>query len=110
MNPASRSDLEARMREEIVSIQSQMVDLEERARTVDLDQPIGRLSRMDSLANQSISINARDKARARLTRLERALVRVAEDDFGCCADCGEPIALARLLALPEATLCVHCAE
>ncbi len=109
VNPASRSDLEARMREEIDGIQSQMIDLEERARTVDLDQPIGRLSRMDSLANQGMALNARDKARTRLARLERALARIDEQDFGLCAACGEPIAEARLLAMPESTLCVHCA-
>jgi DnaK suppressor protein len=109
VNHAGRQALEARMREEIVSIQSQMADLEERARTVDLDQPIGRLSRMDSLANQGMALNARDKAKARLARLERALARINDQDFGLCAACGDPIAEARLLAMPESTLCVHCA-
>jgi DnaK suppressor protein len=31
-------------------------------------------------------------------------------DFGCCRDCGEPIPLPRLKALPDALFCVPCAE
>ncbi|GAB6057429.1 TraR/DksA family transcriptional regulator [Desulfonatronum parangueonense] len=111
MDQENRRVLEARLREETSAIQGQLKDLEERAQTVDLDQQaVGRLSRMDSLANQSIAINALGKAKSRLARLERALARIQDEDFGCCAECGESIAPARLLAMPEAVLCVHCAE
>ncbi|PTN33477.1 TraR/DksA family transcriptional regulator [Desulfonatronum sp. SC1] len=111
MDHASRKVLEARMREEMAGLREQLGDLEERARTVELDQQaVGRLSRMDSLANQSIAVNALGKAKSRLARLERALFRIEDEDFGLCADCGDPIAPARLLAMPEAVLCVGCAE
>lgn len=111
MDQASRDVLKTRMREEIASLESQLADLEERAQTVDLDQQaVGRLSRMDSLANQGIALNALGKAKSRLARLERALARIDAEDFGCCAECGESIAPGRLLAMPEAVLCVGCAE
>lgn len=110
MEEERKSALRLKIEQEILSLQKQMCDLDERAQTVDLDQPIGRLSRMDSLANQSISINARDKARARLARLERALTRIEDEGFGHCSICGEPIVFARLLAIPEASLCIYCAE
>ncbi len=111
MDQASRKALEARMREEMAGLREQLGDLEERARTVELDQQaVGRLSRMDSLANQGIAVNALGKAKSRLARLERALSRINDEDFGLCADCGDPIAPARLLAMPEAVLCVGCAE
>lgn len=103
-------NLKQRLTEEITNLRSFLADMEERAQTVDLDQPIGRLSRMDSLANQSIAMNTRDKAATRLARLERAMARIDSADFGHCGDCGESIAPARLLAMPEATLCVNCAE
>jgi len=35
--------------------------------------------------------------------------RVAPDGTRLCRDCGQPIAAARLLALPQATACTHCA-
>ena len=111
MNQADRSVLAARMREEIADLRARLGDLEERAKTVELDQQaVGRLSRMDSLANQGIAMNALGKAKSRLARLERALSRINDQEFGLCADCGEPIAPARLLAMPEAVLCVRCAE
>ncbi len=111
MDQASRKALEARMLQEIADLKAQLGDLEERAQTVELDQQaVGRLSRMDSLANQGIAVNALGKAKSRLARLERALSRIEDEDFGLCADCGEPIAPARLLAMPEAVLCVGCAE
>lgn len=51
------------------------------------------------------------QAKERIRKLEQALVRLENDpDFGLCADCGEPIAPARLMALPESELCVECAE
>jgi DnaK suppressor protein len=43
-------------------------------------------------------------------RLERALDRIDNDNFGICTECGEDIAAGRLLIMPEATLCVDCAE
>jgi len=36
--------------------------------------------------------------------------RLAEGTYGLCADCGEPIAPARLEALPSATRCLRCQE
>ncbi|MFW6324988.1 MAG: TraR/DksA family transcriptional regulator, partial [Desulfovibrionales bacterium] len=85
-------------------------ELQKGAETVALDQPIGRLSRMDSLTNQGITMNALNKARTRRARLEQAVKRLDEEDFGICVECGEPIAVKRLLALPETTLCIECAE
>jgi DnaK suppressor protein len=40
--------------------------------------------------------------------IDRALRRMQEGSYGLCTDCGEPIAEARLKALPFAELCVKC--
>jgi RNA polymerase-binding transcription factor DksA len=42
--------------------------------------------------------------------LQAALLRIDDGTYGSCADCGEPISDGRLAAIPEATLCVKCAE
>ena len=47
---------------------------------------------------------------ARLKALDQAAGRIQKGIYGVCETCGEPIPAARLRALPEATLCVPCAE
>jgi DnaK suppressor protein len=45
-----------------------------------------------------------------LAKIDEALRRVERGTYGQCAECGEPIAAARLKALPFATLCRLCQE
>ncbi len=78
------------------------------ARPVDLDQPIGRVSRMDALQQQSMVAANRASARLRRKQVDAALRRLDEGDYGDCASCGDPIAPRRLAAHPEAPLCVAC--
>jgi DnaK suppressor protein len=47
---------------------------------------------------------------ARLVLLQTARDRVADEGFGRCVRCQEPIGFERLMALPEATECVACAS
>jgi len=44
-----------------------------------------------------------------LSRTERALAKLDEGTYGACDTCGEPIARARLRALPDGVLCLDCA-
>jgi DnaK suppressor protein len=44
-----------------------------------------------------------------LTRTERALAKLDEGTYGRCDRCGEPIAAARLEALPDSVQCLECA-
>jgi DnaK suppressor protein len=46
----------------------------------------------------------------RANRLAQALDRVRSGDYGVCEVCGEPIAPARLRAIPEVTTCVACQD
>ena len=45
-----------------------------------------------------------------LNQVEHALVLIKKKKYGNCENCGEPIPVARLEALPYATLCKECAE
>lgn len=80
----------------------------ENAQPVDLDEPIGRLSRMDAIQQQNMAVANRRSAEQRLTRVEGALRRIDDGEYGDCLECGEPISLPRLEAQPEALLCVDC--
>lgn len=84
----------------------------EKARApVALDQQsVGRLSRMDAMQQQEMA-SAQERARRRdLLRIEMAQRRLAEGEYGWCADCGEAIADKRLEIDPMAENCVRCAS
>jgi RNA polymerase-binding transcription factor DksA len=50
------------------------------------------------------------EGRAMVEQLRAALLRLDEGVYGCCERCEEPIAPARLEALPEVTTCIACAS
>jgi RNA polymerase-binding protein DksA len=54
--------------------------------------------------------NLDERGKAEVEAIDRALTRIARGDYGHCEECGEPIPLGRLEALPTATTCVGCAE
>jgi DnaK suppressor protein len=43
-----------------------------------------------------------------LQAIEEALVRMDKGTYGICRDCGEPIAAARLMAIPWTRVCIAC--
>jgi RNA polymerase-binding transcription factor len=47
---------------------------------------------------------------ATLQRIDEALLRLEKGTYGVCASCGEPVAEARLRAVPFANLCRACQE
>lgn len=89
-------------------LQQLLSDSSEGAQPVSLDEPIGRLSRMDAMQQQSMVQANRRTAQTRLTRVEAALRRFASDDYGLCVECEEEIGFARLQARPEAPFCIDC--
>jgi len=56
----------------------------------------------------SIELRTRDRERKLIKKIEDALERLREDDFGYCEACGVEIGLRRLEARPTATLCIDC--
>ena len=48
--------------------------------------------------------------REELSRINRTLARIDNDEYGICAECGESIPEARLEVLPTSEFCVTCAE
>lgn len=78
--------------------------------TVELDQQaVGRLSRMDALQSQAMAKATGARRTAERGRLQAALQRIDEGDYGYCEDCGEEIAAGRLRLDPAAAKCVECA-
>ncbi|WND02269.1 TraR/DksA family transcriptional regulator [Temperatibacter marinus] len=77
--------------------------------TVELDQTkVGRLSRMDALQEQAMNSAVSTRRKLELNRIEAALNRLQDDEFGFCIECGEDIHQKRLELDPSIAICVQC--
>lgn len=45
-----------------------------------------------------------------LHHIDEALLRIKDQTYGKCQECGKPITVARLEAVPHARLCIECKE
>ncbi len=78
--------------------------------TVELDQQsVGRLSRMDAMQQQAMNQATERKRQHDLSRIQMAMTRIGDDEYGYCVDCGEEIPDGRLEIDPMAERCVNCA-
>jgi DnaK suppressor protein len=50
------------------------------------------------------------QAREHLAQIDAAMLRLAEDSYGRCENCGRPIGAERLAARPTTTTCINCAS
>ncbi len=94
--------------ERLVTDLGELLDLsKESTRPVELDQAaVGRISRVDAIQQQQMASAGRRRHEVRL-RLVRAAL--ANEDYGMCRRCEEPIGYGRLKARPETPHCVDCA-
>lgn len=51
-----------------------------------------------------------ETARTQLQLIDDALTRIGEGRFGVCTECGGPVGLERLRALPTTSTCIGCAR
>ena len=57
-----------------------------------------------------LELRTRDRERKLLRKINSALQRIEEDNYGYCEETGDEIGLGRLQARPVATLCVEAQE
>jgi len=101
-----KANLEAR-RKALVELAE---DAESAQKPVELDQTrVGRLSRMDALQGQAMAQETARRRDNEVARIDAALKRVDDDEYGYCLACGEKIAAKRLALDPMAAVCVTCA-
>ena len=58
----------------------------------------------------ALELRTRDRERKLLLKIDATVRKIDDGSYGYCADTGEPIGLARLLARPTATLTVEAQE
>lgn len=73
--------------------------------------PLADLNDRASLEEEfALSLRSRDRERKLLKKINAALERIANEEFGYCESCGVEIGLHRLKARPTAELCIDCKE
>ena len=106
-------DRQAHFRERLLAleteIQSDLAANKDASGVVELDTAIGRLSRMDAMQNQQMALELRRRQEQQLQRITNALKRIAQNRYGLCGRCKQPIAEERLGIVPDVVLCVRCA-
>ena len=110
MNQEQRNQLHQQIVDEVAGLKKTIAQLEESSKPVPPDNAYGRLSRMEAINSKSISEAGLRSARSRLSRLDKALLRLDDEDFGICLSCDRPIPIGRVLLMPESTLCVECVD
>jgi len=92
-------------------LESLMAKADKGSSSVQLDQTkVGRLSRMDALQSQAMSKEVDRRRQVELNRIDAALQRIAEGEFGFCITCGHKIEKARLALNPSLPQCSKCAS
>jgi len=110
MTATQKAELRQAIGDAIVSTSRELAELEPGLAPIAPDCCLGELTRMELMGEQEVCAKAHDAASRRLNRLRFALTRIDRESFGICEACDEPIAVARLRIMPEATLCVACAN
>ena len=66
--------------------------------------------RASSETDRSLELRTRDRQRKLIAKIDEALQRIEEGNYGYCEETGEPIGIARLDARPIATLSLEAQE
>lgn len=109
MNDTQRQTIKEKIVAELERISGEIAGLEELTKPVG-SEDMDEITRMDAIVTKSVHGAALSAYRTRFAGLEYALKRIDDPEFGHCIECGEPIPVPRLLAMPETAYCVDCAR
>ncbi|GAB6089112.1 TraR/DksA family transcriptional regulator [Spirochaeta dissipatitropha] len=94
----------------IVELTGSLPYLDEETKAIAPSSSLGRLTRMEALNDKGVNEHIKGQTRITLQKLENALLRIDSGSYGSCVRCGREIPLGRLQLVPEALVCVPCAE
>lgn len=111
LKAAQLAELGEELKRQLEKLERSMKVTDEALRPVELDQTaVGRLSRMDSLQNQGLTQNLREREQVKLALLREAMERMEAGSYGVCTGCGAEIPFERLYVFPEAPECAACGD
>ncbi|MDR1026527.1 MAG: RNA polymerase-binding protein DksA [Lactobacillus sp.] len=91
------------------SLIEQSKDTLEELRQGGLNQP-DQIDRASLEADKALDLRTKDRARKLITKIDAALKRIEDGEYGYCEETGEPIGIERLEARPVATLSIEAQE
>jgi len=59
-------------------------------------------------SDRNFELRMRDRERRLIAKMQEAIKRIDDGEFGVCDVCGGPISEKRLVARPVTTLCIDC--
>ncbi len=59
-------------------------------------------------SDRNFLLPIRDRERKLISKIQEAVERIEEGEYGICDSCGEEISTERLKARPVTTLCINC--
>lgn len=96
------------MRQDIIDLSISTMDSR---KPVVLDQTsVGRLSRMDALQSQAMQLETERRRILEIQKIDLAILRIKEKEFGYCISCGEEIEPKRIENNPVIPTCIDCAQ
>lgn len=108
LTPAQLAELGRDLRRLCDELEGVLERSAEGGKPVDLDEPIGRVSRIDAIAQREISQAGRRQQAQQLGLVRSALLAIERDEYGLCRVCDEPIGYRRLKARPFSVICLEC--
>ncbi len=75
---------------------------------VDPDDFPDEMDTASSEVNLQFAGRLREREQGLLAKIDAALVKIEEGEYGACISCGEEIGVKRLEARPVAELCIDC--
>ena len=104
--------LRARLENDRKRMQDELDQLKSTAQSTGERREGSPFGKREEEATESLELERRlaleKQTREQLNEVEIALDKFEKDVYGLCENCGNPIAIERLEALPRAKLCLEC--
>ena len=83
--------------------------IQQTLQSTELQQP-DLADRASAETDHALELRTRDRERKLISKINEALLRIEDGEYGYCEETGEPISVARLDARPVATLSIEAQE
>lgn len=110
MDNKERASLKKQIKQMIKNLRQEIEEMQSHAAPVTPENSIGRISRMDAINNKSVVEASLRNRTKKLSKLQLALSKIDDADFGICSHCKKTIQSKRLMLMPQSDRCVSCAS
>jgi DnaK suppressor protein len=107
MDDKERQAVRERLEAELAETKDELDRLEKKVQ-VEVEYGLGEGDPI--IYEREMNMALRRRARRKIASLEEAVARFEEGTYGICERCGKEIGAQRLEAVPQARLCIDCAQ